>query len=529
MFTIRPYFSLLKAGWVLLREGVVTALPKENAPKPVLFAKSVARVVERRRAKDEPQSKILATALTRLGPSWVKLGQFLATRPDLVGDSIAKDLEQLQDRMSPFDTDAAKAMIEATLGAKVEDLFVEISEPIAAASIAQVHKATIVDTEDGTKRERQVAVKVIRPGVRERFNYDLKTFYTAARTLNLLFPAMRRLQLVPSIDELSRVSRLEMDLRLEAAGLTELSDNTKDDPGFRLPAVDWQRTSRDCLTMEWVDGIKMNDMAALKASGHDLKKVANTLNQSFLRHTLRDGFFHADMHPGNLFLAADGDIVAVDMGISGRLGKAERRFLGEILYGFINRDYYRVAEVHIEAGYVPANQDVASFAQALRSVGEPIYGKTAEQISIGNLLSLLFEITELFEMKTQPQLLMLQKTMVVVEGVARKLDPNFNMWTSAGPVVVPHVTRLIGPLGKLDEAVDGLKATSQLMRLAPDMARRAEQLSHEIDAMSRHGVRLDKPTIDAIGKAEARHSRSGRIALWVIAASAAIYVWHTIG
>ncbi|MEL7230476.1 MAG: AarF/UbiB family protein, partial [Pseudomonadota bacterium] len=457
--------------------------------------------------------------------SWVKLGQFLATRPDIVGDSIAHDLELLQDRMEPFSVDEARRMVEATLERQVDDLFVDFGKPIAAASIAQVHKAK-VRYEDG---ERDVAVKIIRPGVRERFSWDLQTFYFAARLLNRLFPPIRRLMLVQSVDILAESARLEMELRLEAAAFSEMAENTQNDEGFRVPAIDWPRSGRDCITMEWVDGIKMNNAEALAASGHDLKKVASTLNQSFLRHAIRDGFFHADMHPGNLFLAPNGDIVAVDMGIAGRIGKPERRYLAEILYGFIRRDYRRIAEVHIEAGYVPADKDVDMFAQALRAVGEPIYGKTAGEISIGNLLTLLFDITELFEMKTQPQLIMLQKTMVVVEGVARKLDPDFNIWTSAGPVVVPYATRLIGPIGRLDEARDGLLAVGSLARQAPVFADRLKALSTEIDGWAENGVRLDKPTIDAIGKAEARHSRSGRVALWVLALSAAAIAWQISG
>ncbi|MEM1039880.1 MAG: 2-polyprenylphenol 6-hydroxylase [Pseudomonadota bacterium] len=522
MVSIRPYFSLLRAVYVLMREGVITALPNEGAPPPVVAAKKVARLVERRKAKTVEQRTKLANALNRLGPSWVKLGQFLATRPDIVGDSIAQDLELLQDRMQPFPTDEAKATIAGTLGKSTDALFVAFGEPIAAASIAQVHKARVRDR-DGT--ERDVAVKVIRPGVRERFAYDLETFYTAAHTLNRLFPPIRRLMLVPSVDMLAESARLEMELRLEAAAFSEMGDNTKDDPGFRLPAIDWQRTGRDCITMSWVDGIKLNNIPALQEAGQDLKAIASNLIQSFLRHTIRDGFFHADMHPGNLFVAPDGDIVAVDLGIAGRLGKAERRYLAEILAGFIRRDYRRIAEVHFEAGYVPATKDVDSFSQALRAVGEPIYGQTAEEIQMAGLLSLLFDITEVFEMETQPQLLLLQKTMVVVEGLARKLDPNFNMWQTAGPVVVPQATRLIGPLGRLDDAREGLQAAGQLLRQAPDLAKRAQVLSEEIDAMARDGVRLDKKTIDAIGKAEARHSRSGRVALWVIAISLAAMAW----
>ncbi|MEM9732950.1 MAG: 2-polyprenylphenol 6-hydroxylase [Pseudomonadota bacterium] len=521
----RASFSLLRAVWVLMREGVITALPDQGAPPPMVLAKMVAKLVRRRRAVDAPQSKILSAALARLGPSWVKLGQFLATRPDIVGDSIAHDLELLQDRMEPFPVEEAKRMVEATLDGKVDDLFVDFGQPIAAASIAQVHKGRVRD-ETG---ERDVAIKIIRPGVRERFAWDLQTFYFAARLLNRLFPPIRRLMLVQSVDILAESARLEMELRLEAAAFSEMAENVKDDEGFRVPAIDWPRSGRDCITMEWVDGIKMNNSAALAASGHDLKKVAATLNQSFLRHAIRDGFFHADMHPGNLFLAPDGDIVAVDLGIAGRVTKPERRYLAEILYGFIRRDYRRIAEVHIEAGYVPADKDVDMFAQALRAVGEPIYGKTAGEISIGNLLTLLFDITELFEMKTQPQLIMLQKTMVVVEGVARKLDPDFNIWTSAGPVVIPYATRLIGPLGRLDEARDGLLAVGSLARQAPVFAERLKSLSTEIDGWAENGVRLDKPTIEAIGKAEARHSRSGRVALWVLALSAAAIAWQIGG
>ena len=522
MTNIRAFFSLIRALFVLMREGVITALPDEGAPPPVVALKFIAKFIRRRRSKSQQQSKILGSALARLGPSWVKLGQFLATRPDVVGESIAQDLELLQDKMDPYSVEEAKAIVEATLGAKVDELFIEFGPSVAAASIAQVHKAR-VRGDDGI--ERDVAVKIIRPNVREHFAWDLKTFYFAANTLNRFFPALSRLQLVSIVDILADSAKLEMELRMEAAGFSELAENTKDDEGFRVPAIDWARSGRDCITMEWVEGIKLTDMEAIHASGHDLKTIANTLNQSFLRQSIRDGFFHADMHPGNLFLAPDGDIVAVDLGIAGRLSKPERRFLAEILYGFIQRDYRRVAEVHIEAGYVPTDKDVDSFAQALRAVGEPIYGKPADQISMASLLTLLFEITDLFEMKTQPQLILLQKTMVVVEGVARKLDPQFNMWESGGPIVTPIVAHFVGPLGKMDEAVDGLKAASQLMRLAPDMAKRAELLSHEIDVMAKQGVRLDKSTITAIGKAEARHSRSGRVALWVIAVSLAALVW----
>jgi ubiquinone biosynthesis protein len=505
-----------------MREGIVTALPAESEPPIIKRLKQVARLVERRHAQQESQQENLARALHRLGPGWVKFGQFLATRPDIVGAAIARDLELLQDRVEPFSRAEARAMVEATLGEPVETIFEEFGPAVNAASIAQVHRATVQEP-DGLRRA--VAVKVIRPGVRERFARELRMAHTAARLVTRRVPASRRLRLEEIVAELERSARREMDLRLEAAAFSEMTDNTEGDPDFHLPAIDWQRSGRDCMTMDWVDGIKLSDMEAVRDAGHDGPKLARTLIQSFLRHALRDGFFHADMHPGNLFIAPNSDIVAVDLGITGRLKRAERRYLAEILYGFIQRDYRRVAEVHFEAGYVPPTQDVAAFAQALRAVGEPIYGRSAQEVSMGNLLTLLFEITDMFDMATRPELLLLQKTMVVVEGVARKLDPSFNMWEVAEPVLRPEVTRLIGPSAKLEEAGEGLVALGQLARQAPELARRAQRLSDEIDRATAEGIRLDAPTIAAIGSAEARASRSGRVALWVIAVAA---VWVAI-
>jgi ubiquinone biosynthesis protein len=270
----------------------------------------------------------------------------------------------------------------------------------------------------------------------------------------------------------------------------------------------------------------MNDLEGLKAAGHDLPKLGAVLIQSFLRHTLRDGFFHADMHPGNLFVDANGDIVAVDLGIAGRLGKKERHFLAEILYGFIRRDYLRVAEVHFEAGYVPHHHDVTSFAQAIRAIGEPIHGQSADTISMAKLLTLLFEVTEVFDMQTRPELLLLQKTMVVVEGVARTLDPAFNMWKTAEPVVGAWIADNLGPRGIIRDAGDGLKSVAHLARQLPDFAARTQRLSEEIDKMAQNGLRFDAETAEAIGKSEARHGRSGRWALWVIALCALWLVWR---
>ncbi len=514
-------FRLANAGWVLVREGVVAALPGDQLSGLPKFGWWLARLATRRSARRYRRSDRLAKAVARLGPSYVKLGQFMATRPDVVGNDIALDLALLQDKMQTFPKAEALAAIESSLGRTAGDLYTSFGEAVAAASIAQVHPAEVAGANGGTT----VAVKIIRPGVRRRFAHDLESFFLAARLQERYIPSSRRLQPVAVTETLAQTTRIEMDLRLEAAALSELGENTKHDPGFRVPTVDWERTGRDVLTMEWIDGIKMNDVAALADAGHDLEAIAANLIQSFLRHTLRDGFFHADMHPGNLFVEADGTIVAVDLGIAGRLGKKERRFLAEILYGFITRDYLRVAEVHFEAGYVPMKHDVAAFAQAIRAIGEPIHGQPAETISMAKLLTLLFEVTELFDMQTRPELILLQKTMVVVEGVARTLDPAFNMWKTSEPVVGGWIRDNLGPRGILSDAREGVGALMHLARQAPEFAQRTERLSREIDLMAEHGLRLDDATARAIGKAEARATRSGRLALWVIALALVWLVW----
>lgn len=522
MTSLGAGFRLVRAGWIMTREGVFAALPGEELTGAPRFAWRAARFLTRRRAQRRQRSERLSQAVARLGPSYVKLGQFLATRPDVVGNDIALDLAKLQDRMATFPMAESVKAIEGSLGRPVGELFVTLGPPVAAASIAQVHPATLMR---GTG-EARVAVKVIRPGVRTAFHRDLESYFLAARLQERFVPSSRRLRPVEVTQTLAQTTKIEMDLRLEAAALSELADNTRDDPGFRVPAVDWERTGRDVVTMEWIDGVKMNDIEGLRAAGHDLRQVAATLIQSFLRHTLRDGFFHADMHPGNLFVEADGTIVAVDLGISGRLGRKERRFLAEILYGFITRDYLRVAEVHFEAGYVHRNHNVHSFAQAIRAIGEPIHGQPAETISMARLLTLLFEVTELFDMQTRPELVLLQKTMVVVEGVARTLDPAFNMWKTAEPVVGDWIRDNLGPRGVLSDAREGVSAMLSLARQAPDLAARTERLSREIDSMAEHGLRFDAATAEAIGRAEALRTRWGRVALWIIAAATVWIAWQ---
>jgi ubiquinone biosynthesis protein len=511
---------LARAGVVFAREGVLALVDASKLPLPARAALRCARLIER--PSGAGAAMRLAAALTKLGPTYVKLGQFLATRPDVVGMALSRDLESLQDRMAPFPQGEAEAAVAAALGRPLRELFASFGPAVAAASIAQVHRGEI----DDPQRRRPVAVKVLRPGIEHRFKVDLDAFHFAARTAESFSAEARRLRLVEVVDTLARTVTIEMDLRLEAAAIAEMAENTKDDPDFRAPAVDWERTAKDVLTLEWIDATPLSDRARLDATGFDLKHLARALMQTFLRHALRDGFFHADMHPGNLFVDDAGHLIAVDFGIMGRLGPNERRFLAEILYGFITRDYRRTAEVHFEAGYVPPRHSVESFAQALRAIGEPIHNRPAAEISMAKLLTLLFEITGLFDMRTRPELLLLQKTMVVVEGVARALDPDLDMWATAEPVVRDWVERHLGPAGRIEDAAQGAVEVGRFLGGVPGLLSRGARIADQLDAATRDGLVLSPDTVKAIGAAEARRNRWTAVALWVIASLLAwLVIW----
>jgi ubiquinone biosynthesis protein len=510
---------LARAGFVFAREGVFALVDTRPLPLPAKTAVALARLIERPTAKSG-QSR-LAAALSRLGPTYVKLGQFLATRPDVVGTEIARDLESLQDKMAPFPQAEAEAAVTVGLGKPLAAVYASFGPPVAAASIAQVHRAEI--EVNGVRKP--VAVKVLRPGVERRFRADLAAFFFAARTAESFSLEAQRLRLIEVVSTLARSVAIEMDFRLEAAALSEMAENTREDKGFRVPTIDWDRTGREVLTLEWIDGTPLNDHATLAAKGYDLPALGRAVIQNFLRHALRDGFFHADMHPGNLFVDDAGQLVAVDFGIMGRLGPKERRFLAEILFGFITRDYMRTAQVHFDAGYVPRHHSVESFAQAIRAIGEPIHNRPAEDISMAKLLTLLFEVTGLFDMRTRPELLLLQKTMVVVEGVARSLDPKLDMWTTADPVVREWIERNLGPIGKLEGAVEGAGEIGRFIGQVPSLLTRASYLVDQLDDMTRDGLVLSPDTVEAIGKAEARRGRWTAAALWIIALLLAWIAW----
>lgn len=397
-------------------------------------------------------------ALTALGPAYIKFGQILSTRPDVVGDEMAVQMRVLQDKLPPFSMAEAKAAVEKELGQPIDTIFSTFSEPVAAASIAQVHRATLKDTGE------DVAVKVLRPGIEKAFRKDVDAFYLAARMVEIFSPGSRRLRPMEVIEHFDGVVRGELDLRLESAAASEFAANTKDDSGFQLPEIKWNHSARRVMTLGWADGAPMGDNDAIDAAGHDRVELSGRVLQLFLNHALRDGYFHADMHQGNLKVAPNGDVIAYDFGIMGYIDEYTRRVYAEILFGFIRRDYKRVARVHFEAGYVPADKDVDEFARALRAVGEPIFGMNATHISMARLLTYLFEVTERFGMETRTELILLQRTMVVVEGVARSLNPNINIWEVASPIVTNYITKSIGPRAVL---TDLAKTVTVLSRFGP--------------------------------------------------------------
>lgn len=428
-------WRLLKWGRVLARHGVLRGIEREpNTPPPVRRLARLARFGAR-----VPKRPTYAEAFQDIGPAAIKFGQALATRPDLVGEEAARDLSRLQDALPPAPFAQIKAAIELALERPLDELFLSIDpEPVGAASIAQVHRAV---TTDG----RQVAVKVLRPNIEEDFARAIETYEWAAAQVETMGGEIARLRPRLVVETFRQWTMRELDLRREAASASELRENMIAESSFFVPQIDWTRTARRAMTLEWIDGIKLTDRDALIAAGHDLKALAETLIRAFLRQAVVDGFFHADLHQGNLFALHDGRLAAIDFGIMGRVDRQARLWLAEILYGLIVGDYRRVAEIHFEAQYVPPHHNVDEFATALRAVGEPVRGLPVKDISIGQMLDGLFTITRDFDMPTQPHLLLLQKTMVMEEGVASALDPDINMWEASEPFLREWLRSELGP------------------------------------------------------------------------------------
>lgn len=494
--SLRNLARLVAIGRTLARYDALFPLERLGVAP---YAVRLARVFAPAAPKGRPGQR-LARAFERLGPTFIKLGQMLSTRPDIMGEQVATDLAELRDHLPPFDTALARRTIEEELGGPLDRFFASFDDaPVAAASIAQVHFAV---TTDG----REVAVKVLRPGVEAAFARDFDLMYWLADILMRLRPDLRRLKPVEVVRTFAESVQIEMDLRMEAAAATELAENFADDTTFRVPKIDWERTAQRVLTLERIRGVKIDDREAIIAAGHDPDRILANAAATFFNQVFRDGLFHADQHPGNAFVDEAGTIVAIDFGIMGRLDRAHRHYLADMLLGFLTRDYETVAEVHFRAGFVPPHKSREAFTQALRAIAEPILDKPLHEISVARLLGLLFQVTETFEMETQPQLLLLQKTMLVTEGVGRSLNPDVNMWSVARPLIEAWMRRNRGPQARLAEAA---RTFFEAIERAPAIARD-----------------LDRAVKRLAAEREPPRPREGQAALWlaIVALAAAVIV-----
>jgi len=504
--SLRNLLRLFAIARVLARHGALRALDSALADVGVhsLFL-DFARFLFGRGVGSGRPGERLAGALGELGPAFIKLGQMLSTRTDLLGDQVAADLSSLQDRLPPFPAAAARATIEAELGRPVAELFRSFEDrPVSAASIAQVHFAMLPDEDPFQPRE--VAVKVLRPGIEAAFQRDLDLLRWLALILEATQPRLRRFRPVAVIEEFARTVALEMDLRLEAAAAAELARNFEGDPTYRVPAIDWRRTQRRVLTQERLIGIRMDDRAALLAAGHDIRAVLARAAAIFFNQAFRDGFFHGDQHPGNMLVDAEGRIGAVDFGIMGRLDRPTRHYLADMLLGLLQRDYRRLADVHFAAGFVPEGQSRDGFAQALRAIGEPVFGRPLAEISFAKILGQLFQLASAFEMQVQPQLLLLQKNMLMAEGVSRRLDPELNIWTLAEPLIEDWMREHRGPEAR---ALEAAEAAVETLRRLPRVLRLLER---ELEAeTARDRIRAEGPA-----------GRVGSMLPWLVAALAVL-------
>jgi ubiquinone biosynthesis protein len=447
MAPLSSYVRLIAAGWRLARADAL--LPREINPMLPPWPRTLAgmvRIVAGPQARRGRPGERLAAALETMGPVAIKLGQFLSTRADIFGSQFADDLSRLKDSLAPFPTPQAERLVEQALGQPIGALFETFGEPVGAASLAQVHAATLAG--------HRVAVKILRPGIEAQVASDSRALMLAGDLAERWVPGAGRLEPRAFVATIARALQLELDLRFEAAGADELRQAMEQDGFIRAPKVVWERTAKRVLTLDWAGGESLSSPTALERDHVDRPRLAMDLVRGFLAQALDHGVFHADLHEGNLFVDGEGRLMAVDFGIIGRLGAPERRYLAEILWGFLERDYARVAEVHFSAGYVPAHHDRSAFAQALRAVGEPIFGRPAADVAMSRLLTQLFDITALFDMRLRPELILLQKTMVTVEGVGRRIHPGLDIWAAAEPVVRRWITRELSPARRLHAFAD---------------------------------------------------------------------------
>ena len=463
---LATFLRMMRTAWILIRHDAF--VPKEYAPlvpAPMRAIGAISRLFSRRKKSENPGERF-ASALECLGPAYIKFGQILSTRGDMFDPVFARGLSRLKDKVPPFAMDVAEKKLEAEWGAPWQEHLISLSEPIAAASVAQVHKG-VLKSKDGSAGD-VVAVKILRPNIQLRMDRDLKVIMLVAKLAHRFVPNLRRLQPIAFVKEAKRALALELDLRLEAAAASEMAEIAIETGLFTVPALHWELVEKNILVTEWVDGTAMSDDAILELPIQERRALATKVIQSFLASTFEFGVFHADMHEGNMIYSQGKDLTLIDFGILGRLGKKEIRFEIDTLYGFLQRDYYKIAQVHFDIGYVPPHHNIEDFASALRAVGEPIFGKNAEDVSMAKVLLQLLEITELFDMELQPQLLLLQKSMMQTEGVARRLDPEFDMWEASRAIVEKAAREELGPQRYIDDFIYDMKRVKKSLGQLPD-------------------------------------------------------------
>jgi len=505
-----PIFKILR----LLKGFFILSTQKDLIPREIIqsFPKIIEKILNFIINRNDSN---LSESLQKLGPTWIKMGQFLSTRPDVIGKELSDQLRELQDNLPAFDKKYVEEFLTLSFGKDYKKIFTEINEPVAAASIAQVHKAQI--NIEGKKK--YVALKILRPNILNKIKKDLEDFYFAANFLEKISSEARRLRAVEIVKTLEESLFMEVDLRLEGAAQSEIIENTENDDFIEVPKIYWELTTKNILTTEWVDAYSSKDIQKLKKTKINFEDIAENIMKTFLVLAIRDGFFHADMHQGNLFIREDSKVIPVDFGIMGRLSIDSRRYLLEILSGFINKDYKKIADIHFEAGYVPKNQDRDKFAQALRSIGEPIMGQDSDKISMGHLLSQLFEITNQFEMKTQPQLLLLQKTMVVTEGVAREFNPKLNIWTLSEPILKDLENIKLLTFSKLpfDKIVNSPNPKEIYLSIINEIEKTKKDFKKIKDAFGKDGLKIDENSIMLIKKDKNAKIFSSKNVLIIIA------------
>ena len=464
----RQIFRLFRIARVMRKHGLDEFLSAVNLFWPWTF---LFKLVPVTRNRDLPRGERLRLALEELGPVFVKFGQILSTRPDLLADDIARSLTRLQDQVPPFPGETAVGIIEQAYGDKLENHFrLFETESTASASVAQVHYAEL---HDGA----EVVVKVIRPGIEEVIDRDLALLHTLASMADRYWPQSKRLKPKEIVSDYEKTIHDELNLMREAASASKLKSNFRNYDLIHVPTVYWEHTRRNVMVMERIRGIPIRDTERLREAGIDMRKLAHTGVEIFFTQAFRDGFFHADMHPGNIFVSETGQYRAVDFGIMGTLSAADKRYLADNLLAFFNRDYYRVAELHVQAGWVPPTTRVEEFEGAIRTVCEPVFSRPISEISFGNFLMELFRVARRFDMPVQPQLILLQKTILNIEGMGRQLYPELDLWETAKPFLEKWMNQQIGPRAAIRTI---RRELPNLFTLAPELPGLTHQLLHKM-------------------------------------------------